>query len=58
VIAVLAIHHVFSLFRKSDDEARRYRDASWSVRIGYGAAYLALAGFLALMAFELHGTLP
>jgi hypothetical protein len=28
------------------------------VRIGYGAAYLALAGFLALMAFELHQTLP
>jgi Zn-dependent protease len=59
LIAVLAIQHVFSLFKKSDrEETQRYRDVAWSVRLGYGAAYLALAGFLALMAFELHETLP
>jgi Zn-dependent protease len=55
LIAVLALGHVWSLFKKEDAEARqRYRDVAWSVRLGYGAAYLALAGFLALMAFELH----
>lgn len=59
LIAVLAIGHVWSLFKnRNDEEHRRYHDAPWSVRIGYGAAYLALAGFLALMAFELHATLP
>jgi hypothetical protein len=39
-------------------EHQRYHDTPWSVRIGYGAAYLALAGFLALIAFELHAKLP
>jgi Zn-dependent protease len=59
LIAVLAIQHVFSLFKNRDAaEHQRYHDTPWSVRIGYGAAYLALAGFLALMAFELHATLP
>jgi Zn-dependent protease len=59
LIAVLALGHVWSLFKKEDPEARqRYRDVAWPVRIGYGTAYLALAGFLALMAFELHETLP
>lgn len=58
LIAVLAIQHVFSLFRKSGEATQRYHDVAWSVRLGYGAAYLALAGFLALMAFELHETLP
>jgi len=58
LIAVLAIQHVFSLFKMSKAAAVRYRDMPWSVRIGYGAAYLALAGFLALVAFELHETLP
>jgi Zn-dependent protease len=59
VIAVLAVGHVWSLFKnRNAEEHRRYHDAAWSVRIGYGAAYLALAGFLALMAFELHQNLP
>ncbi|HEY3148755.1 MAG TPA: hypothetical protein VGJ75_20505 [Dongiaceae bacterium] len=58
LIAVLAIQHVFFLFKMSSEAAARYRDVPWPVRIGYGAAYLALAGFLALMAFELHETLP
>jgi len=59
LIAVLAIGHVWSLFKnRNAEEHRRYHDAAWPVRIGYGAAYLALAGFLALMAFELHQTLP
>jgi Zn-dependent protease len=59
LIAVLALGHVWSLFKnRNAEEHRRYHDAAWSVRIGYGAAYLALAGFLALMAFELHASLP
>lgn len=59
LIAVLAVGHVWSLFKnRNAEEHRRYHDAAWSVRIGYGAAYLALAGFLALMAFELHAALP
>ena len=59
LIAVLALGHVWSLFKnRNTSEHQRYHDAAWSVRIGYGAAYLALAGFLALMAFELHATLP
>ncbi|HJT14946.1 MAG TPA: site-2 protease family protein [Dongiaceae bacterium] len=59
LIAVLAVGHVWSLFRnRNAAEHRRYHDVAWSVRIGYGAAYLALAGFLALMAFELHAALP
>jgi Zn-dependent protease len=59
VIAVLAFGHVWSLFKNRNvEEHQRYHDVAWSVRLGYGAAYLALAGFLALMAFELHQTLP
>ena len=58
LIAVLAIQHLFSLFRKSGEETQRYHDVAWPVYIGYGAAYLAGAGFLALMAFELHKALP
>lgn len=54
MIAVLAIHHVLSLFKTQETDARAYRRVAWHVRIGYGAAYLALAGFLALMAFDLH----
>ena len=54
LIAILGVQHVFSLFKGQDEQTRNYRDVAWSVRIGYGAAYLALAGFLALMAFELH----
>lgn len=57
LVAVLAIQHVFSLFKKSGEEAQRYHDVAWPVRLGYGIAYLALAGFLALMAFELHEAL-
>lgn len=58
LIAILAAHHVFSLFKKDKGETSAYRDVPWSVRIGYGLAYLALSGFLALMAFELHERLP
>jgi Zn-dependent protease len=59
LIAVLAVGHVWSLFKnRNAEEHQRYHDAAWSVRIGYGAAYLTLAGFLALMAFELHASLP
>jgi len=58
LIAVLAIQHVWSLFKNEREEMQRYHDVPWSVRLGYGTAYLALAGFLALMAFELHETLP
>jgi Zn-dependent protease len=58
MIAVLAIGHVWSLFAaRNAEEHRRYHDVAWPVRLGYGAAYLALAGFLALMAFELHEAL-
>lgn len=58
MIAVLAIGHVWSLFEKRNaEEHQRYHDTAWSMRISYGAAYLALAGFLALMAFELHEAL-
>lgn len=58
VIAVLAVQHVFGLFKQDEVEKLRYHATPWSVRIGYGAAYLLLAGFLALMAFELHERLP
>jgi Zn-dependent protease len=59
LIAILALGHVWSLFKsRNTEEHQRYHDTPWSVRIGYGAAYLALAGFLALMAFELHAALP
>lgn len=58
MIAVLAIHHVFSLFKERTEEMSAYHDVPWGVRIGYGLAYLALASFLALMAFELHQVLP
>jgi hypothetical protein len=40
--------HVWSLFKNRNAEGAPapIHDAAWSVRIGYGAAYLALASFL------------
>ena len=59
LISVLAFQHVWSLFEsRNSEEHQRYHDVAWSTRLGFGAAYLALAGFLALMAFELHAILP
>lgn len=58
LIALLAVQHVFGLFKERDEAARRYRQVPWTIRMGYGMAYLALAGFLALMAYHLHEALP
>lgn len=59
LIGVLALVHVWPLFKNEDaEEGRRYRDVPLVRATWLWLAHLALAGLLALMAFELHQPLP
>jgi Zn-dependent protease len=58
LIAVLALPQLWKAFQdRSIAESAYYRSAP-AVRLEYGAQYLALAGFLALMAFVAHEAMP
>lgn len=54
MIAIVAVPHIIAAFRKQDDAARKYYDTPLVDRIGFGALYLLLVGFLALGCERLH----
>ena len=54
LVAVLAAPQVWNALRNRDALDQPYYRASPSVRLSYGAQYLTLAAFLAVMAFEVH----
>ena len=54
LIAILALPQIWSVLSGKAALESRYYEAAPAVRIEYAAQYLALAGFLAIMAFEAH----
>ena len=59
VMAFLAAPAVMQAMRgETTPEQRAYYTVSVETRLSYGALYLALAGFLAIMCHELHEELP
>jgi Zn-dependent protease len=54
LIAILALPQIWSVLSGKTALESRYYDTAPAVRIEYAAQYLALAGFLAIMAFEAH----
>jgi Zn-dependent protease len=54
LIGVLAIPQLWAAFKDRGTLDAAYYRASSRVRLTYAAQYLALAGFLAVMAFEIH----
>jgi Zn-dependent protease len=54
LIAILALPQVWSVLSGRAALDSRYYQTPRSVRVEYAAQYLALAGFLAIMAFEAH----
>jgi Zn-dependent protease len=59
LMAVLAAPQVIKAFRHDprDPENARYYDVRMETRVYYGANYLILAAFLAVMAHDVHGML-
>jgi Zn-dependent protease len=59
LIAILAAPHVWKVIRGEQTEAdQAYHLTSAETRVTYGALYLGLAAFLAVMTNELHQELP
>ncbi len=59
LMAVLALPNVLKAWRGiRTPEERRYYSVSAETRFTYGALYLGLAGFLAIMCEQLHAELP
>jgi len=54
LIAVLALPQLWNAFASKGALDARYYGAPASVRMSYAAQYLVLAGFLAVMAFDVH----
>lgn len=54
LIAILAAPQVIAVLRGKEHKHPDYYRTDFGTRISYGFQYLALAGFLSLMAFELH----
>jgi Zn-dependent protease len=54
LIAILALPQIWSVLSGKAAQETRYYATAPAVRIEYAAQYLALAGFLAIMAFEAH----
>lgn len=54
LIAILALPHVWAVLSGRAALDSRYYQTPRAVRVEYAAQYLALAGFLAIMAFEAH----
>lgn len=57
LIAILAAPQVISVLKGQERKHPDYYRTDFRTRINYGLQYLALAGFLSLMAFELHEVL-
>lgn len=55
MIAVIAAPQVWSVIKGLKQNQPNYYRTDTATRIRYGFQYLALVGFLSLMAFELHG---
>lgn len=61
LIAVLALPQLKAALQKdggASDLPEGYYDVDINVRVNYGVFYLGLAGFLAIMSYELHKVLP
>ena len=54
LIAILALPHLWTVLAGGAALDSRYYQTPRAVRVEYAAQYLALAGFLAIMAFEAH----
>lgn len=54
LIAILALPQIWSVVSGRAALESRYFETAPAVRVEYAAQYLALAGFLAIMAFEAH----
>jgi Zn-dependent protease len=54
LIAILALPHVWTVLTGRGALDSRYYQTPRAVRVEYAVQYLALAGFLAIMAFEAH----
>jgi len=57
LIAILAAPQLWAAWKARDMESSAYYRAAPAVRLQYAVQYLALAGFLAVMAFEVHQAL-
>jgi len=60
LIGVLAIPQIMAAMKKdggASDLPPGYYDVPLNVRVNYGMFYLGLAGFLAIMSYEVHNTL-
>jgi len=67
IILLLALPSIYSavrsLFGRKNTDVEElhppgYHDVPWELRVQYGGWYLGLAGFLAIMSYELHLVLP
>ena len=58
LIAVLALPQLWKAFQDRSIEDSAYYRVAPAVRLEYAVQYLALAGFLAIMAFVAHEALP
>lgn len=61
LIALLALPQLKAALQKdggASDMPEGYYDVDINVRVNYGVFYLGLAGFLAIMSYELHKALP
>ncbi|HEU4663836.1 MAG TPA: site-2 protease family protein, partial [Dokdonella sp.] len=59
LMAILAAPQVMQALRGfTSPEQQAYYAVDAETRLGYGLAYLGLAGFLAIMSYELHEQLP
>lgn len=58
LIAVLALPQLWKAFQDRSIAASAYYRVAPSVRLEYAAQYVALAGFLAVMAFVAHEAMP
>lgn len=60
LIGILAIPQIMAAWKKdsgASDLPPAYYDVPLNVRVNYGMFYLGLAGFLAIMSYEIHNTL-
>ena len=60
LIGILAIPQIMAAMKKDNgasDMPPGYYDVPATVRVNYGIFYLGLAGFLAIMSYEIHNTL-
>lgn len=57
LISIIAVPQLWGVFKNRDVLNSAYYRASFSIRLQYALQYLTLAGFLAIMSFEMHTSL-